>query len=141
MRTTGRAASQNRRMRMWIRSSLPARAVAAIVLVLLITASHSDEALAQTAVPSRGELLYTTHCIACHTSQMHWRDRRVATDFPGVLGQVMTWQARAQLNWTPEDIVEVARFVNDRYYRYPRSEPRAAVDSPQRLAVSRPRAP
>ena len=26
---------------------------------------------------SRGELLYSTHCIACHTSQMHWRDKKV----------------------------------------------------------------
>ena len=25
---------------------------------------------------SRGELLYTTHCIACHSTQVHWRDKR-----------------------------------------------------------------
>jgi mono/diheme cytochrome c family protein len=27
---------------------------------------------------NRGERLYTTHCIACHSTQMHWRDKWVA---------------------------------------------------------------
>jgi cytochrome c len=29
---------------------------------------------------SRGELLYSTHCVACHTAKIHWRDGRAATD-------------------------------------------------------------
>lgn len=24
---------------------------------------------------SRGELLYSTHCIACHSTQIHWREK------------------------------------------------------------------
>ena len=30
---------------------------------------------------SRGELLYSKHCIACHTAQVHWRDKKLATDW------------------------------------------------------------
>ena len=34
------------------------------------TASHSQTVPSET----RGALLYNTHCISCHTSQMHWRN-------------------------------------------------------------------
>ena len=53
---------------------------------------------------SRGQLLYATHCIACHTTQMHWRDQRVVSDWAGLLAQVRAWQARAQLQWSDADI-------------------------------------
>lgn len=70
---------------------------------------------------SRGELLYTTHCVACHTTQMHWRDKKLATDWPSLKGQVQRWQARANLQWNDDDVTEVARFLNDTIYRYPQT--------------------
>ncbi|TXH59388.1 MAG: cytochrome C [Burkholderiaceae bacterium] len=68
--------------------------------------------------PTRGELLYTTHCIACHTTQMHWRDQRLATDWAGLQAQVRRWQGVAKLGWTDDDILEVTRHLNDRIYRF-----------------------
>lgn len=56
---------------------------------------------------SRGELLYATHCIACHTTQVHWRDWRLAKDWTGLQAQVVRWQAAGSLNWSDEDIVAV----------------------------------
>jgi cytochrome c1 len=70
--------------------------------------------------PARGRLLYETHCIACHNSQMHWRDQRLARDWPGLVAQVRDWQARATLFWGDADIVEVARHLNDTIYRFER---------------------
>jgi mono/diheme cytochrome c family protein len=67
----------------------------------------------------RGELLYTTHCIACHNEQIHWRDRKIAKNWAGLKAQVDHWQGVAGLSWNDGDIVEVARYVNTRYYRYP----------------------
>ena len=68
-------------------------------------------ALAGTAsAQSRGELLYTTHCIACHSTQVHWRDQRRATDLDSLKEQVRLWQRRALLSWTEDDIVEVTRY-------------------------------
>lgn len=76
--------------------------------------------------PSRGQLLYATHCIACHNSQMHWRDARAVRDWPGLLTQVRVWQERGRLQWSDDDITEVARHLNDTIYRLPRPlEPRA----------------
>jgi len=81
--------------------------------------------LAQNPAPApppaaaRGELLYGTHCIACHSEQMHWRDKRVAVDWPSLKVQVALWQGRALLAWSDEDVTEVARFLNDAIYHYP----------------------
>ncbi len=76
------------------------------------------------APPSRGQLLYTTHCIACHSSQMHWRDRKLATDWSSLRAQVQRWQAQAQLGWSEADVTEVARYLNDTIYGYPQTSGR-----------------
>ena len=58
---------------------------------------------------SRGELLYSTHCIACHTAQVHWRDKKRATDWDSLEKQVRRWQAAGMLQWNQDDIDEVTR--------------------------------
>jgi mono/diheme cytochrome c family protein len=71
------------------------------------------------AEPTRGQLLYETHCIACHSTQMHWRDKRSATDWASLLAQVRQWQAREQLRWADTDIDAVATYLNETIYRLP----------------------
>jgi mono/diheme cytochrome c family protein len=88
-----------------------------IVCLALVAAAASVPARA--AEPSRGQLLYETHCIACHSTQMHWRDKRVVQDWAGLLGQVGAWQARAKLNWNAADIEAVATHLNQAIYRLP----------------------
>jgi mono/diheme cytochrome c family protein len=92
------------------------------VAVLALAWLGLAPALAQTAPnrnPSRGALLYSTHCIACHSSQMHWRDNKLASDWPSLKAQVRRWQAAATLGWTEDDIVEVTRYLNSLYYGFP----------------------
>jgi mono/diheme cytochrome c family protein len=84
--------------------------------VLAVAALQGSPAQAQ--APSRGELLYNTNCIACHSTQMHWRSRRLATDWNSLEEQVRRWQQAASLGWRDEDIAEVARFLNERYYGF-----------------------
>ncbi|MBL8343438.1 MAG: cytochrome C [Rubrivivax sp.] len=69
--------------------------------------------------PTRGKLLYDIHCIACHNSQMHWRDARVVRDWPSLVTQVRLWQERGKLQWSDDDIAAVARHLNDTIYRLP----------------------
>lgn len=79
--------------------------------------------------PSRGRLLYETHCIACHNSQMHWRDRRIVEDWDGLVREVDRWQSRAHLGWSRAEVLEVARHLNEIVYRLPRApRPLARVD-------------
>jgi hypothetical protein len=69
--------------------------------------------------PSRGQLLYETHCIACHDARLHWRDNKQAGDWPTLRALVRQWQGTVQLQWSDSDIDEVARHLNDTIYRFP----------------------
>ena len=76
----------------------------------------------------RGELLYATHCIACHTTQVHWRDQRIATDWTRLNAEVRRWQGTAARNWSEAEIVEVARYLNESIYRFSQpSDPLASL--------------
>jgi mono/diheme cytochrome c family protein len=66
----------------------------------------------------RGELLYNTHCVACHTNKMHWRDQRLATDWKSLNVQVRRWENTIQLNWDDDDINNVASYLNLLYYQF-----------------------
>jgi mono/diheme cytochrome c family protein len=98
---------------------------AAILAITCTTASAQSP-----RTPTRGELLYTTHCIECHTAQMHWRDKKLATDWQSLLAQVQRWQALAGLQWTEDDVVEVARYLNDTIYRHPQTSKRVGLAGP-----------
>jgi hypothetical protein len=77
---------------------------------------------------SRGELLYATHCHTCHTEKMHWRAEKKAIDWPSLKVQVQRWQGNASLGWGDDDVVEVARYLNARFYRFaPTGVPRGAL--------------
>jgi mono/diheme cytochrome c family protein len=100
----------------------------AVAVKLDITLATSIDSVAPAAPPglpelpkaaaSRGELLYTTHCISCHTTQMHWRDKRVANDWNGLKKQVRRWQDASSLAWNESDITEVSRYLNDSIYHF-----------------------
>lgn len=68
---------------------------------------------------SRGELLYSTHCEACHNLDVHWRDKRVVTDWKSLRLEVRRWQDVAGAGWGNKDIEEVARYLNALHYRFP----------------------
>jgi len=69
--------------------------------------------------PARGELLYSTHCIACHNEQLHWRDKKLVKDWISLRLEVRRWQKFSGLGWNDEDISAVAHYLNSRYYLYP----------------------
>lgn len=88
------------------------------VLALAAVGAHAQQPAGPRAA-SRGELLYSDHCIECHTQQMHWRDRRLAHDWDSLQGQVRHWQEVAHLQWSDEDVNAVARYLNDSIYHFP----------------------
>ncbi len=93
---------------------------AARMLVACVFAAVIPTAWAQgTPQVSRGELLYSTHCIACHTQQIHWREKKLAADWASLDGQVRRWARNAGLAWSDDDVVEVARYLNTLHYRFP----------------------
>ena len=73
-------------------------------------------ALAQPA--ARGELLYSTHCIACHSREVHWRQKKLATDWASLDAQVRRWAGNAGLGWSDEEVADVARYLNAVHYGF-----------------------
>ncbi|MEO8013449.1 cytochrome C [Polaromonas sp.] len=90
------------------------------IIVMLACLGNWGFAQAQTpTVPSRGELLYSTHCIACHTTQLHWRDKQLAQNWVGLKAEVRRWQGTSGLGWSEEDVTDVAMYLNTSFYQFP----------------------
>jgi mono/diheme cytochrome c family protein len=102
----------------------PARLVKALLLGVLCTGAMPC-AWAQ----SRGELLYLTHCVSCHTAQVHWRDKKRVVDWPSLRAQVRHWQAADHLAWSDADIEEVVLYLNTMFYRLPPPPPRVVAST------------
>lgn len=100
--------------------------------LLLVAALAEGSTLGYCQEPpaaTRGQLLYTTHCISCHTTQMHWRDDRLAHDWDSLKVQVRRWQGNASLQWVEADVDEVARHLNDTIYHFPQSTEQVSLKS------------
>lgn len=70
--------------------------------------------------PSRGQLLYDNHCVTCHESMVHIRNRQQVKSMQELRNQVARWAAYAKLRWDKDEIEEVARFLNTRFYKFER---------------------
>jgi mono/diheme cytochrome c family protein len=91
-----------------------------IITFVIIGLGGFSLANAQTKIDvSRGELLYSTHCITCHSTQMHWRDKKVATNWSILKAEVRQWQSTSGLGWSEEDVTAVARYLNVQFYHFP----------------------
>ncbi len=113
---------------------------AALVLAAATVGTWAQAQPTPESVSTRGELLYSNHCIECHTTQMHWRAQRQAVDWETLKFQVRRWQGVVSLGWTEVDIDDVARFLNDTIYRFPRQVSRSG-QLPGLLAATEPNCP
>jgi len=90
--------------------------------LLILVAACSTAAVHAQATSSRGDLLYTTHCVECHNTQMHWRDQRLVRDFDSLKAWVRHWQGEARLDWPEDDVEAVARHLNATIYHFPQQQ-------------------
>lgn len=90
----------------------------AVKLAALVFLAAAGVAQAQAPAAERGKLLYETHCIACHSTQVHWRDQRLVKTWDGLLVQVARWQGNMVLRWNRDDIYAVAEHLNRLYYHF-----------------------
>ncbi len=102
---------------------------ASIALAICAADLAAPGLLPSPTVPSRGALLYDTHCIECHTLQLHWRDRQRARDWATLKAEVFRWQAAARLAWTGAEVEAVTRYLNDTIYHFavPQEQARQAL--------------
>jgi mono/diheme cytochrome c family protein len=94
-----------------------------VLLALLMLAGCSAEPPAASAQGpadmTRGRALYETHCIACHTEKVHWRDPSLVRSWADLRAQVARFQRIAGQEWSEQEISDVAAYLNDQFYRMP----------------------
>ena len=76
-----------------------------------------------------GESLYSTHCVACHNKVIHWREKRLATDWHSLKYQVRRWQSNIGLDWSEDEITDVTRYLNGAYYHFPATDKQDLTES------------
>jgi hypothetical protein len=86
-------------------------------LETLSTHDRGQKAVAP-AVPSRGQLLYENHCMACHESVVHIRTRKRVESLSALRIEVLRWSAQLQLHWGREEVEEVVSHLNRQYYKF-----------------------
>ena len=87
------------------------------VFILSVTPAFAEN---ETRIErTRRSMLYDNHCIQCHTQQVHWREKKMATDWESLIIEVDRWQRASGLEWSKNDIEEVSRYLNSMYYHYP----------------------
>jgi mono/diheme cytochrome c family protein len=90
----------------------------------------------------RGGELYRLHCVACHTAQVHWREKSLVHSWNDLRYQVSRWQRVAGQNWGREEIEDVAAYLNQLFYKAPCpvpgcGGPRAGGNGERRFAQPR----
>ena len=81
------------------------------------TAKGSSRSPILMAAASRGELLYENHCTVCHDSTVHIRENRKAKSITDLRGWAARWAGELKLNWSSDDIDDVAEYLAQRYYK------------------------
>ena len=76
----------------------------------------------QAAHPDRGRLLYENYCYHCHMTEIHFRARSKVRSAGDLRRRVRVWMDELQLNWSREDLMDVAAYLNIHYYRFPSTD-------------------
>ena len=66
----------------------------------------------------RGEMLYSNHCLDCHESIVHIREKRSAKNLDALRSAVTRWSQQLELKWSSREIEDVVLYLNLRYYHY-----------------------
>lgn len=65
----------------------------------------------------RGRALYENHCRVCHEDWAHTRDGRRVDSLEELRARVASWSVHSGLQWDDEEIDEVTRYLNRRFYQ------------------------
>jgi len=101
---------------------LYSRLAACLVLAASCALAQAD-ALADRSIAAadvaNGRALYQSACDACHSQNIHWRDKRLAKSWDLLVHEVTRWQRNAGRRWDANEIRDVAAYLNERFYQLP----------------------
>lgn len=79
---------------------------------------HAQQPARRQPPQPRGEMLYSNHCLGCHESMIHIREKRRVQHLEALRDTVTRWSQELNLNWSSEEIEDVVLYLNIRYYHY-----------------------
>jgi hypothetical protein len=82
-----------------------------------------------------GQLLYEAHCIACHNEQVHWRQNRLVKDWTTLRSQVERWRTNIGQRWSPQQVSDVAKYLNQEFYKFGPMDEARLKQSPGPIAT------
>lgn len=87
---------------------------------LLLALCWALPAAAQDA--ARGRILYETFCMSCHYERVHERPpgRSLVKSYAELRAQVARWAPRTAMRFSPEDVDDVAAYLNESHYKLPK---------------------
>lgn len=87
------------------------RTLAFLLLAWALPAAAQD--------PERGRVLYETFCMTCHYERVHERprERSVVKSSTDLRSQVARWSERTRMRFTPQDVDDVAEYLNRSHYK------------------------
>jgi hypothetical protein len=94
----------------------PTSILAGIALLFTVEVALAQKP-ATTAQPN-GELIYKTYCIGCHTTEVHWREKRLATDWASLKFQVRRFLDNNGIALSEGEVTALTGFLNRRYYKF-----------------------
>ena len=67
----------------------------------------------------RGKLLYENNCLTCHYERIHKRDasKSLVKSQAQLRAQVARWAGQAKQSLTPQDIDDIAEYLNRSHYK------------------------
>lgn len=75
--------------------------------------------LAQAAGDAKhGQELYQANCTRCHDTSVHTRPNKIIHSLDGLKKRVQFCESNGRLNWSPEQIEDVAAYLNNTFYKF-----------------------
>ncbi len=66
----------------------------------------------------RGRLLYENHCVACHESTVHIREKRAVKKFTDIEKYARRFSTLAGVEWSDAELLLVVSYLNRKYYKF-----------------------
>ena len=88
------------------------RILALVLLAWALPAAGQDA--------DRGRVLYETFCMTCHYERVHERpsERSLVKSSTDLRAQVARWSERTRMRFTPQDVDDVAEYLNRSHYKF-----------------------
>ena len=87
----------------------------AAVLVFLAAAAYA-------ALPgdaAAGKRLHEANCSGCHDTGVYTRENRRVRSLDALRGQVQACGHMAKQDFSPQQLQDLVKYLNDQYYRFP----------------------